>query len=74
VENDTELSSDDLKNVSMEERGRTHKDMQVMVTFFCCFILFLIAGVILGMKVTSEVFIGASLGISLILAVFLFRR
>ncbi len=75
VEKDPEgLTQDDLKNVSLEESGTTQGNIIFMVMFFCIFIGFFIVGSILELQITSELFIGASMIISLIIAAIFYRR
>ena len=64
----------ELSNVSMEERGGTQKQFILMIMFLCLFIIFYIAGGLLGIDRSSEIFIFVSLGLSMVLAAILYRR
>jgi len=77
MEKDTKESPknlQELSNVSLEERGSTHREFLFMVLFICLFILFYLAGGFLGVDRSSELFIGVSLGVSLILAAIIYKR
>lgn len=72
--NDMGGSINDLSNISMEESGKTHKNLLFLIIFFCFFALFILVGRVLGLQITSEVFIFVSLVTSLILATYIYMR